>query len=300
MPRPAAGLPSDTNTGLAAANCPIDFTPMSPLLALASHLSERIRVNTVARETCDGRRFWVKRRRRSAPLTLACANLFFRLAGCPVHALAELAAWQRWEVESFLLLHGENFRAFAVAERGVAAEEMPGVSLAGHLDGGTMTPAHATAAGAELRRCHSIHASPGGWSHGDPHAGNFLYDAAENRARLIDFELVHHAGLPVHDRQADDVLVFLQDVVGRVSTADWLALARAFLDAYDRSEVIARLAPRLILPRGFARLWWAVRTTHLPDAELARRFELLRDGLGARAVTADTAGRGCCEPPAIR
>jgi hypothetical protein len=81
------------------------------------------------------------------------------------------------------------------------------------------------------------------------------------------------------------LLVFLQDIVGRVSAAAWLPLATAFLDAYDRPEVVARLTPRLVLPRGIPRLWWAVRTSYLPGPELSRRLELLRDALAPRGVT---------------
>jgi len=262
---------------------------MSPLFATASCLSERIRVNTFTREIRDGRRLWIKRRRRSAGLTLACANRFFRLAGSRVQALTEVAAWQRWEVDCFVRLHGERYRAFAVGDRSVAAEELPGVSLARFLDPGRMTPEMAAAAARELRRAHAAECPVFGsrWSHGDPHAGNFLYDEVEDRARLIDFEVAHDTALSPDERHADDLLVFLQDVVGRVSTDVWLRLAGAFLDAYDRPEISARLARSLILPRGIPRLWWAVRTTYLPGAELAARLELLREALARRGVIAD-------------
>src|SRR5262249_3572137 len=160
----------------------------------ASFFAERIKVNTVRRETRDGKIFWIKRRRGSAALTLALANRFFRVAGNPVRALAEAGEGQRWGVEWFQPVHGDRYVGVASEENGVALEEMPGVSLASFLDHGRLTPAMAAAAGRELRRCHAME-SPGfggPWSHGDPHAGNFLYSAEEDRARLIDFELVHH------------------------------------------------------------------------------------------------------------
>jgi hypothetical protein len=97
---------------------------------------------------------------------------------------------------------------------------------------------------------------------------------------------MHDAAVPAEDRHADDLLTFLQDVIGRVSADAWLTLAAAFLNGYDRREIVARLGPRLILPRGIPRLWWAVRTTYLPGAELALRLELLRDALVPRDVTA--------------
>lgn len=254
---------------------------MSLLFAAAACFAERIKVNAITRETRDGRRLWIKRRRRSAPVALACANRFFRLAGNPVQAITDLSAWQRWEVECFLTLHGSRYHAFADGTQAVAAEEIPGVSLAHHLHRATLAPAMTAAAARELRRAHATSCGifGAGWSHGDPHAGNFLYDAAANRARLIDFEVRHDVALAPEERHADDLLVFLQDVVGRVSADAWLPLATAFLDAYDRPEILARLVPRLILPRGIPRVWWAVRTSYLPSLELTRRLALLRQTL---------------------
>ena len=261
---------------------------MNPVLAAASYFAERIKVNAIACETRDGRRLWIKQRRPSARFTLACANRFFRLAGNPVRALDDIAEWQRWEVECFRQLHGEQYRAFADGARTVAAEEVPGVSLAHFLDRKALTLAMVEAAARELRRGHALHSEhfSSAWSHGDPHAGNLLYDEAEERARLIDFEVMHDPALPAPERHADDLLVFLQDVVGRVSADEWMPLATSFLQAYDRPEIAALLPARLVLPRGIPRLWWAVRTTYLPRAELSRRLAMLRDALSADRVTA--------------
>ena len=261
---------------------------MNPVLATAACFAERVKVNSITCETRAGRRLWIKHRRRSASLTLAVANRFFRVAGNPVQALTDLPAWQRWEVDCFQQMHGAHFRAFAEGPRAVAAEEVPGVSLAHQLDQARLTPAMTAAAARELRRGHAMPCAAFGaeWSHGDPHAGNFLYDEAEDCARLIDFEVMHDPALPAPERHADDLLVFLQDVVGRVSAEAWPRLATAFLEAYDRPAVVARLVPRLVLPRGIPRLWWAVRTTYLPGAELSRRLELLRDTLVPQVVTA--------------
>jgi hypothetical protein len=257
---------------------------MSPLLSAAALFAERIKVNAITSEVRDGRRFWLKRRRRTAPLILAGANQFFQLAGNPVQALIDLPAWQRWELESFQRLHGDNFRAFAVDARTVAVEEVPGISLSRMLEDGTLTPAITTAAGRELRRSHEMECAtmPSGWSHGDPHAGNFIYEAGQDRARLIDFEVTHVPGLPVAERHADDLLVFLQDVMGRVSAEAWLPLALGFLEGYGRPEIIAQLLPRLQLPGGIPRLWWAVRTTYMSGPELTRRLEELRLALTER------------------
>ena len=254
---------------------------MSRLLTAAGSLVDRIKINAVSREIRDGRPIWIKRRRGIAGPVMACANRFFRAAGNPVRALDDFAAWQRWEVECFLALHGERFRAFADGPRSVAAEELPGVSLSHHLGQGTLTPPMLAAAAGELRRAHARTCADfaGPWSHGDPHTGNFIYEEAGNRARLIDFEVQHHPALTADERHADDLLVFLQDMVGRISRELWLPCAQAFLAAYGRPEVVARLRERLRAPRGIARIWWAVRTTYLAPAELERRLAALRGSL---------------------
>lgn len=254
---------------------------MSRLLAAAGTLVDRIKINAISRETRADRVLWIKERRPAATPILACANRFFRLAGNPVRALDDLAEWQQWEVECFEHLHGGRFRAFAEGDRCVAADEMPGVNLTVPLEAGTLEPAMCAAAARELRRAH---ASPcwrfgGEWSHGDPHLGNFLYEAAADRARLIDFEVIHDRAWDPDARHADDLLVFLQDLIGRVPAERWLPNARAFLVAYDRPAIVARLRARLVVPRGIARMWWMVRTTYLPAAELQRRLEALRHAL---------------------
>ena len=254
---------------------------MSRFLTAAGSLVDRIKINAVSREIRDGRPMWIKRRRRGAGPIMACANRFFRAVGNPVRALDDFATWQRWEVECFLALHGDRFRAFADGPRAVAAEEMPGVNLTHYLDTGTLTLAMLAAAAGELRRAHGQTCADfaGPWSHGDPHAGNFIYEAAGNRARLIDFEVQHHPTLTAEERHTDDLLVFLQDMVGRISRDLWLPSAQAFLAAYERPEIVARVRERLLPPRGLARVWWAVRTTFLAPAELERRLAALRASL---------------------
>jgi hypothetical protein len=254
---------------------------MSRLAFAAGAMVDRIKINALTRETRNGRACWIKRRRIASWPIMALANRFFALAGNPVCALADLTVWQRWEIACFLQLHGDIFRAFACGERAVGADELPGESLSHHLDAGTLTTEMLAAAGRELRRAHDSHCAEfeGPWSHGDPHSGNFIYETNSDRARLIDFEVMHHRSLSADERHADDLLVFLQDLVGRSRPEDWLPGARAFLKAYGRTEIVCLLDRRLVIPRGLARLWWSVRTTYLPKTELAQRIGALRTAL---------------------
>jgi hypothetical protein len=251
---------------------------MNRLVAFAGSLVDQIKINALTRETREGRIVWIKRRRPAAGAIMALANRFFALAGNPVRTLDDTVAWQRWEVGCFLQLHGDGFHAFTHGDHAVGADALPGKSLAVHLDAGELTPHMLSAAGRELRRAHEWRCDEfgGPWSHGDPHTGNFVYDEAGGRARLIDFEVMHDAALSADERHADDLLIFLQDLVGRITTEHWLPSARAFLGAYGRPEIVSALERKLIVPRGIARLWWSVRTTYLSPPELARRIAALR------------------------
>jgi hypothetical protein len=222
-----------------------------------------------------------KRRRRAAWLVMRVANAFFRLARNPVEAIADNAEWRVWEVDCFRLLHAPEF-AVGVDESGTpSVSVLPGADLSRLLAEGMLRPEHLAAAGAELRRAHDFNSAHfcGRWSHGDPHTGNFVFDAATGRARLVDFEMRHHRNLPEARRHADDLLVMLQDVCGRCGAGEWLRLAGAFLDGYGRNEIVALLEDSLHVPHGIPRVWWAVRTSWMRRAELERRVAALRASL---------------------
>ena len=222
-----------------------------------------------------------KRRRRAAWFVMRVANVFFRAARNPVEAIVDDAEWRKWEVDCFRMLHAPEFDAVCDPAGLPRIAMMPGRDLSQQLAAGSLRPEHLAAAGAELRRAHLLH-SPhfsGGWSHGDPHTGNFLFDPATGRARLVDFEMRHHRDLPEARRHADDLLVLLQDVCGRCTGSAWLPLARAFASGYGRDEIVALLPDLLHVPHGIPRVWWAVRTTWMWRAELERRMGELRAAL---------------------
>ncbi|HEV7401771.1 MAG TPA: hypothetical protein VGO11_02550 [Chthoniobacteraceae bacterium] len=253
---------------------------MTSLKHALSLLTEGVKVNSMRREAHAGRSFWVKKRRLTAEVILRVANGFFAVAGAPLRAILPTSAWQQWEVECFIGLHGgEGFTAHVEGARAMSAEVLPGISLTDYLDTGRLTPSLAAAAGRELRRAHAWH-SPGLgalWSHGDAHAGNFVLEEHELRARIIDFELTHLATLPANVRHADDVAGFLLDLVGRIAADRWLPCAIAFLEAYDRPEIVGALPGRLAWQRGglCALLWRRVQTGFLARCEYERRMAQL-------------------------
>lgn len=235
-------------------------------------------VREQAVRACGAHPVMPKRRRRAAWLVMRVANVFFRLARNPVEAIVDDDEWRAWEVACFRLLHSPESTA-GVDESGTPfVSVLPGMDLSRLLTAGTLLPKHLAAAGTELRRVHHLHSHHHGaaWSHGDPHTGNFVFDAATGRARLVDFEMRHHRDLPEARRHADDLLVTLQDVCGRCADDEWLPLATAFLKGYGRAEIVAPLVELLHVPRGIPRLWWAVRTSWMRRSELERRMGVLR------------------------
>lgn len=238
---------------------------------------DQIHLNASSLSEREGRRVVVKQRRRGAGMVMRFANAFFRAAQNPVEALASRDAWRNWEVDCFRRLHGPRFSA-GIDENGSAwVEVLPGESLDAKLSDGTLGAEMLRAAGVELRRAHREECPHYGtwWSHGDPHSGNFLYDAQSGRARLIDFEVRHLRSLSAEDRHADDVLVLLQDVCGRCPAESWRSFAAALLEGYGEPEVTARLRGRTRIPGGIPRIWWAVRTTWMRRPELERRMSEL-------------------------
>ncbi len=267
---------------------------MPNLFQATGNVIDAIRINRIRRITREGRAFWVKRRRWWSRALVPCANAFFLVAGNPVIVWADSRQWQRWEVESFRLLHGpEGFHAFAEEGRAVWAEQLPGVILEEPARRGRLSGAMLAAAARELKRAHRLpcRALGGRWSHGDPHLGNFVFDKAARRARLIDFELAHRAGMREADRHADDLLVVFQSMMGYpgyANFAGWIGAVTHFLRAYrdgspGEEEVFARLLDRLRPPTGISRLWWSIRTDYIPAPERNRRIaalrEVLREGL---------------------
>jgi hypothetical protein len=243
---------------------------------------DSIRINAISREVRDGRPLLVKRRRMAGAPLANTANLFFRAARHPVFVWAEAAAWQRWEVASFNLLHAARYCAFACGERTVCADILPGMSLAEHFVQETFDPEMLDAAGLELRRAHLLH-SPffdGPWSHGDPNLANFLYSQHERHARLIDFEVVHQRHLPAKVRHVEDVLSFLQDLLGCAPRGTWIPSALRFLDAYGCDQPFREaLRDRLTLPHGVPRVWWWIRTNYVPVSAIRERLTALREAL---------------------
>jgi len=245
----------------------------------AARFVDSLKINSVSEKVRRGRRVVIKRRNGYGEQLADLANLYFRMAGIPIRFWAKAEDWRRWEVECFKLLNGDRFGAWVSGDKTVCADKLPGKSLWERLEHGTLTRRMVEAAGHEFRRAHQFRSDVfrGPWSHGDAGANNVIYDEKIGRARLIDFEIVHDKSLPAKARQADDLLVFLLDLIAVAPNPQWLTLALSFLNAYGNTVVICELEDELALPNGMAWIWWGVRTSFANPAKVKRRLEKLRD-----------------------
>ena len=247
------------------------------LAKVATKLVEAIAINSIAEKIRRGRPVIVKRRNIHSEQLADLTNLYFRVADIPIRFWSKVEDWQQWEVGCYEMLNGDRYHAYKSGARCVIQEELPGESLWEHLNRGTLTRKMLRAAATEFRRAHQFWSDEfrGRWSHGDGTSQNVIYNPQSNRARLIDFEIIHEKSLPTAARQADDLLVFLLDMVGTVPGRQWLPFAMTFLETYGDVEVIGQLRKQLDLPGGLAWIWWGVRTNFTNPAQVKRRLASL-------------------------
>jgi len=282
-------------TGLITVASKIVETPLG-LAEVATRLVEALAINSITEKTRRGRRVIVKRRNLHSQQLADLTNLYFRMADIPIRFWSKVEEWQRWEVGCFEMLNGDRYRAYGSGTRCIIAEKLPGESLWIHLNRGTLTRRMLQAAGAEFRRAHQFWSDyfRGSWSLGDGTSQNVIYNPSSNRARLIDFEIVHEKSLATAARQADDLLVFLLDMVGIVPSRQWLPFSTTFLEAYGDGEVIAQLRKQLDLPGGLAWIWWGVRTNFTNPAKVKGRLANLSRAIAKLKFYGDAASARAC------
>jgi tRNA A-37 threonylcarbamoyl transferase component Bud32 len=239
---------------------------------------ESLKINSISQKRVRGRAVVIKQRNRYGERAAEVINFYFRTAGIPIRYVSNAQQWRRWEVKCFELLNGDRFHASIKNGRTAVFDKLPGKSLWDHMNAGTLTPRMLKAAGKEYRRAHRLPARElgGGWSHGDGSMTNVIYDDKTDRARLIDFEIRHGKSLSNRGRHADDLLVFLLDMIDRVPSRQWLPFALCFLRAYNDADVIRNLKNRLVVPGGLAAIWWNVRTNFAKTTKVTRRLQALR------------------------
>src|SRR5438477_459625 len=190
----------------------------------ATTLVDSLKINSISEKVRRRRRVVIKRRNIYGEQLDDLANLYFRISSIPIRFWSKVDDWRRWEAGCFKMLNGDRFRVFASGKRTVCEEKLPGKSLWDHMNRGRLTRQMLEAAAHEIWRAHQFWNDEfdGPWSHGDAGMTNVIYNQRTGRARLIDFEIIHDRSLPATVRHADDLLVFLLDIVGIVPGRQWL------------------------------------------------------------------------------
>jgi hypothetical protein len=245
----------------------------------ATKFVDSLKLSSVSEKVRRGRPMVIKRRYAYSEQLADLANLYFRMSNIPIRFFSKVSDWKRWEVKCFKMLNGDRFGAFASGANTVCVDKLPGKSLWQHLHRGTLKREMVEAAGHEFRRAHQFRSDEfrGPWSHGDAGMENVVFNEKTGRARLIDFEIIHDKSLPAKSRQADDLLVFLLDLIAVAPNPQWLTLALSFLNAYGNAAVICELEDELAVPNGMAWIWWGVRTSFANPTKVKRRLEKIRD-----------------------
>jgi hypothetical protein len=246
---------------------------------VATSFVESLKINSISEKQRRHRRVVVKRRNLYGGRAADLINFYFRLANIPIRFLSDVRKWRNWEVKCFQMLNGDRFHASVLDTRTVCFDKLPGQSLWDHMKEGTLDKRMLAAAGREFRRAHQYWPNEFGapWSHADASMTNVIYNEKTGRARLIDFEIVHEKSLPAVARHADDLRVFLLDMVEMIPSRRWLPFAICFISAYGDREVMAELRKQLVVPSGLALIWWNVRTNFVKDAQVKRRLKALRE-----------------------
>lgn len=252
-----------------------------PFSTAATALVEAMNLNSIEQTRRNGRAVVIKSRNVIGERLAKLANTYFRKADIPIQFLANVNKWRRREIDCYNLLNGDRFSARPFGERAVIEDKLPGDSLWNHMKAGTLSRKMIVAAAIELRRAHQLRSREFRdlWSHGDATTTNAIYDRKTNRVRWIDFEILHNPALSAKSRHADDVLVFLMDMVGQLPQRQWISFALCFITFYGDREVISELRKKLVLPGGLAWVWWEVRTNFTAPARVKRSLAKLRTAL---------------------
>jgi hypothetical protein len=289
--QPSNGATSNHGKGNFMGSTLIDKITPKTFQQFAAAAVDFLKINLIEEKFHHGKPVVIKTRNGASEQIAESANLFFRLAEIPIRFWSKTEDWQRWEVDCFQMLNGDHFRAFVVRDNAVCVDKVPGKSLWDHMVAGTLTREMMEAAATEFHRAHQLWSAEldGPWSHADGTMQNVMYDDKTGRARLIDFEIVHEKSLSATTRHADDLAVFLLDLVAKGPRRQWLPLAVCFAKGYGDRGVLAELNERLIVPTGLAQIWWNVRTSFANAAKVKRRIELLRKSLEALQVSSTVA-----------
>jgi len=193
----------------------------------------RVRVNRIQSQMCDGAVVFVKTRRFGGSLVVWFGNWFLYLAGSRICMFVRSRDWMKWEAHCARLLYPDRTAVKFSSSNSVVVPEICGVSIRQMLKAGYISLQAFIAAARELPRVHAIPCSDykAAWSHGDLHPDNILYNSESDQATLIDFYTRHERNLKATQRHADDVKTVLLELL-TLRNEDWIEPADCFLREY--------------------------------------------------------------------
>jgi hypothetical protein len=197
--------------------------------------------------------------------------------------------WADWEVHCARLLYPERPHVKTGPDPSVIVPNVCGISLRQWLRRNEAGVSAFKAAARELSRVHQIRCSryKEAWSHGDLHLDNIVYDPVSDRAVLIDFDTRHDFQLGRTQRHSDDLKAMLLELIG-LSDEQWSQPATELIEEYREASVLNELRRQLIVPRGFAKILWHVRTNGSSTRQVEQRLQIVRTIIERVAATART------------
>lgn len=235
---------------------------------LFARLIDSITINQTT--LVDGDLF--KRRRLGRSWIIVFGNGFLKLSNSKILMFPSTRAWQQHETGCYLRLYGGG--CDIINQHTVRIHQFEGQSIRDLLCENAINTQIMQSIAQELRRVHQLD----GWSHGDLHTNNILWDG--QRIRFIDFETYHQKATTINERHADDLLVFLLDFMGRTPSNLWLSHCQVLIESYNNHNVLRQLHFRLNMPRGLELVLWKTRTNFLLNHILVDRIERLHQWIG--------------------
>jgi serine/threonine protein kinase len=256
---------------------------------ITAHLMNHVRVNSIQLQIRNGLPMYVKKRRFGVSFVVWCGNRFLSLANSGLQMFVQANEWTQWELHCAQLLYPDRAVPIIDPPGTLVMPEVRGVSLRAMLNADKLEPKVAQVAAREIRRAHQIQCPiyRGMWSHGDMHLDNILYNTEKNQVTLIDFDTGHDVGLDEVKRHADDLNVFLLELVSK-SPPRWKEIAFCVLQEYGDIDVLTELSKQLVVPRGIARILWYTRTSSCPLSLIETRLQCLSGMIHQIADTART------------
>ena len=198
----------------------------------------------VTPEVIGGVAGWRKHRLKHASLLISPGNVFLKVIDSGCRMLG--AGWAEHEVTVFRRAHEDVAPPRCLDRNTIWLPHLPGSELRESPEDEAILSAFA-----ELGRFHRLDERS---IHGDPHAGNFLFDRENSRCRIIDFETTLPNQMESTQGRARDFAILALDLWqrGRGSADDF----SSWRGAYGEDEEFCPIG-RLFRDPGFLlRSYW--------------------------------------------